>query len=202
MKIALNLFFTIVVITSCLAQKLNGEKIFGKYQSKKGEPFTQLTLNKDNTFKYRQVGGLYDSKSEGTWELKNKKIVLTSDSTFKSGIIFSQEKMISDSKTKIIIFDDEDNHLAIAGVTVNNQKSIGWNTDDNGVVLIPRKDVSQISVYYLGEEYSYLVKDIGVNEITLKIRVNELSKTYFENEIFILKRDRLINEYKQVLKKL
>ncbi|WP_025742451.1 hypothetical protein [Aquimarina pacifica] len=194
MKTISNLFLTIALITSCSAQKLNNKKIVGKYQSKKGNTFTELVLSADNTFNYKQVAGLYNSKSEGTWELKDKNIVLMSNVAFKTDMIEVFE-VDSQKEREITIIDESGKPCFGAVVKIKNIKGDVTKKTDNGGVITLESDTSikSFEVYYLGENYSYYaLKDNSSFDIVLY--TDNLDKKYFDNAKVIIKKNSLMLE--------
>lgn len=194
MKTILNLLLAIILITSCSVQKLNDEKTAGKYQSKKGDPFTELTINQDNTFKYRQEAGLYNSISEGTWMSKDEKIVLMSNPSFKTNMIEVSEIEINKSR-KIKIYNDVNQPYSdvVVKIIYNGGNLIKMTNNDGVIELDNNLIIQSFNINYLGENYSYnILKDTSSFEVVLY--ADNLDKKYFNNEKVIIRKNKIILE--------
>jgi len=160
----------------------------------------EIVLEENNRFSFRNVIGLIDSKSKGDWILKENKIILNSDSTYLKNKIFVDEVKTESEPYFKIHYPDK---LAAFGAYIifnNNKEEFGYAIDDSGTINLPKKlKISNFKINNLGIEYFYEV--LSGNSFDVTIYFDDLGKTYFENEEFVLKRKKLISEEKTVFVK-
>ncbi len=160
----------------------------------------EIVLEKNNRFSFRNVIGLIDTKSKGDWILKENKIILNSDSTYLKNKIFVDEVKAENEPYFKIHYPYK---LAAYGAYVifnNNKEEFGYSIDDNGTINLPKElKATNFKIYNLGIEFNYEV--LSGNSFEVTIYSDDLSKTYFENEEFIVKRNKLISEERTIFVK-
>lgn len=191
MKIVVNLMIIVFLFGSCSAQNPNSSKIMGNYQSQKKEPNTELILTKDNRFKYRQTAGLYDSKSEGIWKIEKERLVLISDSIFKTNMIEVSE-IEEHKKRNIKVYDETGNPCLNAVIKIKNTGAdIVGLIDQIGVLNIEANiKVEAIEVNYLGENHTFKPQKKN-SSYFIKLYTDNLDKKYFDQEIVRVKKNAL-----------
>ncbi|MFI2744354.1 hypothetical protein ACG2LH_16585 [Zhouia sp. PK063] len=158
------------------------------------EHLTSITLFKNNKFDYTNKEKLAHQYSSGTWLKMEDKIHLTSDTVYKIGIIDTKEDVDKEiSSTNITLLNSAGDFIVGATITINNNQNEGWNTNESGYVTFPKKNIDSITVHYLGQQYSYRVKNPNSNIFELTVRMDDLSTKYFNNEVWELKGKHLIS---------
>ena len=190
MKRLVYLFF-LTAVFSCESQKRLQEKIVGKYEAKSSGFKGELLLNKDSSFVYKYSVGLIKSKSEGVWEIKNKNLHLKSNDEYLNNCIRVTESL---GKDAIFIHNSEDKPIQGIQVVLNNEQTI-LETNDKGTVFFnEERAIKNFSIYYLGETYSYNVLDSNTNNYKVTLYTDDLSKTYFDDEMFEITKKYLSNK--------
>lgn len=188
-----SLFLGAITFLSCSIHKPVVKDVIGIYQSKDGKPFTKLEINKDNTFSYQQVSGLYDSRSKGKWKLQGSDLILISDDYFKSDMIEVIEKENIQSK-QLQLYDSYKKPFvnSLVKFKVGNL-FLERITNEKGIILID--DSWIIDSFYINtnidEVYSYSVKEMNTSfEVILYI--DDLSMEFFNNEKLVVNRNSLV----------
>lgn len=181
---------TLALVFSCKAQKNTQEKIIGTYKTITEGVSGEIILNKDTSFTYQYSTGLINTKSKGTWKLKDKTIVLKSSKEYLSNQIKVKEYM---DKGKIVITDSEKNPIVGAYVVLGDDQS-GLETNDSGFVDIDKSaNIESFEIHYLGETYKYKTTNNNTNSYDVTIYLDDLSKIYFDNQKFKIKNKSLIS---------
>ncbi|MGJ8667209.1 MAG: hypothetical protein ACSHW7_12640 [Patiriisocius sp.] len=194
-----NILILLIILTSCSSSRIEKVSLEGRYKAKVEEGLIEIVLEENNRFSFRNVIGLIDSKSKGDWILKENKIILNSDSTYLKNKIFVDEIKTESEPYFKIHYPDK---LAAFGAYIifNNKEELGYEINDSGKINLPKElKVSNFKIYHLGKEYFYKVLSEDSFEVT--IYFDDLGKTYFETEEYVLKRNKLISEEKTVFVK-
>ncbi len=166
--------------------------IKGKYSLDSKEAFGELELLEDFKFKYRYAIGLIDTESEGTWTIKDNNLVLTSYSNYAANKIEVKE-LETDSTSKLIIRFEDGSPVVMANVIINEDGTMLYTTDNDGKIDFPTNtNIKTLSVYFLGETYNYTVNN--GNSFIIKLLPDDLSKTYFNNRLFKLKNNKILDK--------
>lgn len=193
MKLTEYIFLVVFFVFSSCKTQIDLTRDIG-FIAKAKNHTSKLSLLKNNQFEYSYKAKLIDQFSSGTWTKEGNKIILVSDDKYKIGVISYEEKVDeSSNQTEIIVLDDSNHSIISAGITVNNNPNEGWNTNEKGQVLFPRKKVQKITIHYLGQKYFYKVSTIESNIILVKIRIEDLSIKYFNKESWILENKKIVN---------
>ncbi|WP_415374106.1 hypothetical protein [Patiriisocius sp. Uisw_017] len=188
-----------IILTSCSSSRIEQVSLEGRYKAKVEEGLIEIVLEKNNRFSFRNVIGLIDSKSKGDWILKENKIILNSDSTYLKNKIFVDEIKTESEPYFKIHYPDK---LAAFGAYIifNNKKEFGYAINESGTINLPKElKTSNFKINNLGIDFFYEV--LSGNSFDVTIYFDDLGKTYFENEEFVLKRNKLISEEKTVFVK-
>ncbi len=187
------LLLVFMILVSCKGQFDINKDV--KFITKTKTYTESLSLFKNNKFEYSYKAKLSNQSSSGSWIKEGDSIVLISDEKYKTGVIAFEEKVDkSINGTRIIILDHLNEPLIGAGITINENPNKGWNTNEKGQVIIPRKEITSITIHYITHQnYPYKVKNIESNSFLVKIKMHELSVKYFNQEVWKLKNGKLIN---------
>lgn len=194
-----NIVILFTILASCSSSRIRQVSLEGRYKAKVEEGLIEIILEENNRFSFRNVIGLIDSKSKGDWNLKENKIILNSDSTYLKNKIFVNEIKSESNPYFKINYPDK---IAPFGAYIifNDSEELGYQIDDTGIINLPRGlKVSSFKIYDVGKEYFYKV--ISENSFEVIIYFDDLGKTYFENEEFVLKKNKLISKEKTVFVK-
>ncbi len=162
-----------------------------------------LQIEKDGNFRYYSKGDLLDVSGNGTWHLSAQgDLVLKSDQTLRPGVIdFVEDRNPSKVGFNIKVLDENGKPLSHAAVTLNGNSKHGFNVDENGLGRYKTSALKSLSINFLGEEYRYVLNNPNSNYIVLTIRLQSASIMYFDNEIWEVKRKKLIGRDNLILKK-
>ena len=162
---------------------------------------TKVRLLKNGEFEYYFKAELSEQISKGNWKKFSDTIILNSFDYFKTGIVGVEESQNkSGDESKITISDLNGDFLIDAGITINEISNIGWKIGNFGFAIIPKQKINSITIYYLGREYKYNVLNPESNHFNFKIRIDDLSYEFFENEKWLLKGNLLISPANEILK--
>jgi hypothetical protein len=158
-----------------------------------------LKINLDNTFTYSYVAGLLQQTSEGTYTMKGDSVILNSFEAYKTGFIKHTKPYESDL-TEIRMIGKDNEPIALADITLDG-KYIAV-TNENGVATFNENvtEFTNIDVNYLGEIYSIPFEKKQKSSLILTMSINDITKAFFENAIWIKKGNKLINDNEQVYK--
>lgn len=178
------------ILLSCNINKNINNQIFGKYQTNFKGLFGEIILKNDDTFEYQYHAGLINTKSKGVWKMSNNMLILNSYQDYLNNAIEVEEK---DENEEMIISDSYGN--PIAGANVVLEKNIEtFETDLNGKIdLSQSKDFKYFKVYFLGDNYKYVIKNKEKRSFHITIYLSDLSKTYFKNQKFKFKNNTISN---------
>jgi len=190
------------LIVGCSSLK-NADTVIKSYScySKATNTMRRLVLNNDHSFKYEHNAGLASSKSIGTWSLEEDNIILKSDESYKSGFLTTKPSKSKTSKDSISIKITEEYDIPISDLLVAFDSSNNYSlTNESGIVKFGKQGFTQIRIIFLGTEYVKRFPKIVENDITINLVVEDISKVYFENEIWKRKGNKLINPQGTVFK--
>lgn len=209
-------FILSVILTGCLSQK----NIIGAY-SLKDIPKTQLTINKDSTFKFVRINPnpyliveyRHDDHffiTQGKWELsKKKELVLTSGS---DSLIYPLVKVDFDTSKKLeyssIKFLDIYNDSVGFGSIIYPDSEISSNTDAHELLYsweIDFRKIDSAEFVFYGYKHWRIVSKNGRNENITVHLTPEYRPAYFQDAKFKIKHNRIIqktNNEKYIFKKI
>lgn len=180
----------ILSIVSCGSLTKDTGEIKGIYTLDSKDALGELEILENDKFNYRYAIGLIDTKSEGTWKIEDKQIILTSDSTYHVNKIKVKEIYNTNSEIKIQFQDNSP--VVMANLLINTDSSKVYTTNEKGKIKIPdNTDVSSFTVFYLGESYHYEVTN--GKSFLIQLFPADLSKTYFYKRKFYLKENKIID---------
>ncbi len=203
------LFFLFLILGCSSSKQVNDSDIVGKY-SYKASGYgigSRIEFNEDKTFIYTWVTGLLKGTTEGTWSISGKKIVLNSELK-KSDVIKFKILDNSDNKSDFYSFKFLDENKDILPKVIclllnesDKIKSVDANFDGE-LQLLKAEDFQKLRFIFLGfHEFEIKKEDLKGN-VTLMMFQKETYYQYFDNEIMILKGDKiytdLIKKSKQV----
>jgi len=182
-----------LLISSCSIKKYNIENVTGTYRSVKQGSYLELKLGNNHTFEYQNVSSMYNSRSKGKWLIKNNNLYLTSDNDFKTNMIDVSE--FKNSKQQIIVVKDEEDipyeNVIVILYTYDGLETF-HSTNNLGEITIPENlVVKQIEVQYLGETYFYKTTN-EKRSYKILLYLDNLSKTFFENELVKLNSRKIV----------
>ncbi len=185
------LFILIFILISCGSKPKATIGIEGKYSLYSEEAFGELEILKNHRFKYKYAIGLINTKSEEIWKKNDNELVLTSDLKYEINKIDVIE-VNSKKQSEIIINYKDGNPVVMANLIINKDKTKLFTTDENGKIILPKNsNISSFTVFYLGESYDYEANESKSFKIILS--PDDLGKTYFNNKIFQMKRNKIID---------
>jgi hypothetical protein len=153
----------------------------------------QLILFNNGKFKYTFEGSLIYGKSEGSWLQNGKKIFLSSDEKYKTGIINSTEKR-TNARSGVFIKDVQGNPLGYAFITFDSINNKGITVDQNGYANLDKITIGRkIQIYYIGDVYTYHIKNPESNYFEFEIRLKDYSLMFFENNEWNLKKNKILS---------
>lgn len=178
-------FCTVLMLSNC--KETVSQDVIGNYISVKDTYTTKLALFDNGRFEYSHKEKLAKKVSKGKWLKEGNNIILNNDLEFTKGVKESTENLNEVDKGKIIIKDTNNDPIVFAGITINGDNTVGWNTNELGIVEIPSNTkIDKITVYFLNNQYSYEVKNNKNNSFELKIKLYDSSIKYFHNENFFI----------------
>ena len=199
------LLFLFLIIGCSSSMQLNDSAVVGKYSYKAAGYGVGSTVEfkEDKTFTYTWVTGLINGTTEGTWSVSGKKIILNSDrkrlDTLKFRIL---ENSGNNSDFYSFKFLDENKDILpkVICLLLNESdkiKSVDANFDGE-LQLSKAEDFQKLRFIFLGfHEFEIKKEDLKGN-VTLMMIQKESHYQYFENEVMILKGDKI---YTDLIKK-
>lgn len=198
------LFFLFLLLGCSSTKQFNDSVVFGKY-SYKGIYGVGSTIEfkDDKTFTYAWVTGLLNGTTEGTWSVSGKKIILNSDrkksDVIKFKILENLENNLGFYKLKFL----DENKAILPKIICLFIKESGekkeLDADFDGELQVPKnEDFQKLRFIFLGfHEFEIKKEDLKGN-VTLMMIQKESYYQYFENEVMILKGDKI---YTDLIKK-
>ena len=183
------IYILILSLFSCASSKKE-IRVEGKYSLDSKEAFGELVISENHKFDYRFAIDLINTKSQGTWEIIDNYLILTSDSNYEHNKIEVEE--FKNKESLISIRFDDNNPVVMADIFINKDTTKVYTTNKNGEITLPNDtELLNFTIYYLGESYDYKVNDGKSFSITLF--PDDLSKTYFYKRKYKLKNNKLID---------
>ena len=199
------LFFLFLNLGCSTSKQLNDSDVVGRYSYEvKGYGVgSTVEFNEDKTFIYTWVTGLLKGTTEGTWSFSDNKIVLNSNRK-KSEVVKFRILENSDNNSDFFSFKFLDENKDILPKVIclllnesDKIKSIDANFDGE-LQLSKDEDFQKLRFIFLGfHEFEIKKEDLNEN-VTLMMIQKESHYQYFENEVMILKGDKI---YTDLIKK-
>ena len=198
------LFFLFLIFGCSSSKKVNDSDIVGKY-SYKGVYGVGSTIEfkESRTFIYTWVTGLLKGTTEGTWSFSDNKIVLNSNRKESEDVKFKILEN-SDNNSDFFSFKSLDENKNIVPnvnciLLKDNNETKGFEANFDGELQISKKeDFQKIKFLFTGfQEFEIKKEDLKGN-MTLMMIQKETYYLYFENEVMILKGDKI---YTDLIKK-
>ncbi|MBL7976952.1 MAG: hypothetical protein JNN12_01330 [Bacteroidetes Order II. Incertae sedis bacterium] len=180
------------------------QHIVGNYYSDNKSIINRvLKINQDGSFNYYAQGDLIDASSFGTWKISyDKKLILNSDESLKTGVIDCVEEYSSPIELlSVKLIDEGGLPLGYAGVLLNEDGTNGFAVDENGYGSIKFNDLKILTISYLGNKYEYILSNPKNNKLTITIRLQSNESIFFNNEIWKVRKNKLINNNNLILRK-
>jgi len=179
--------------------------IHGKYEyfNETDGFYWGLNLLSDSTFKYLLTGHLINVQGDGIWSRKNSFLILNSFDSL--GIISAKENRTNSKNIKVKINYPDSLPFGYGSVcidTTNFDTTHCFSLDSLGVGYYKAKKIKYLVVYFLGEKYSYHIKDTLSNEYELIIAMKDISKPYFVNEKYTIKNESIFISDRLKLRKI
>ena len=199
------LFFLFLILGCSSSEQLNDSSFVGKYSYEAAGYGVGLTIEfkEDKTFTYTWVTGLLNGTTEGTWSVSVKKIILNSDRKKSDVVKFKiLENLDNNSNFFSFQFLDE-NKNSVPNVNCillkDNNETKGFEANFDGELQISKKeDFQKIKFLFTGfQEFEINKKDLKGNATLMMIQ-KETYYQYFDNEIMMLKGDKI---YTDLIKK-
>ena len=157
--------------------------------------WSKMTLNPDSTFKFEWKQGLLRGTTEGKWQSKRKKLVLTSElqPTIQSyEVIESKENLKHGTMFKLLDNANDPLPFAIVGMHKKGELIATAQTELEGIATSVNSDFDSLSVNYVGyPKVRYQVKDSLANSFVIIFDEWDEMYRYFTGEKWKLKKDRL-----------
>ena len=188
----LTVWFMLLVIAGCKSTNI----VTGHYYSDpKSLSNHTLFLEENGSFQYDLSGELSDAQSNGTWRLSgSKELILASNDSLRPGIVQSVEKTdIVRQGFSIKLTDAGGEPLPYASVTVNDEHN-GFNVNGVGYGSYQIDGLKSLTIYFLGEEYQYILENPSTNVLTLAIKLHSEKTLFFNNEAWKLQGEKLIGK--------
>jgi len=199
------LFFLFLNLGCSTSKQLNDPDFVGRYsyEAKGYGVGSTVEFNEDKTFIYTWVTGLLKGTTEGTWSFSDNKIVLNSNRK-KSEVVKFRILENSDNNSDFFSFKFLDENKDILPKVIclllnesDKIKSIDANFDGE-LQLSKDEDFQKLRFIFLGfHEFEIKKEDLNEN-VTLMMIQKESHYQYFENEVMILKGDKI---YTDLIKK-
>jgi hypothetical protein len=199
------LFFLFLIFGCSSSEQLNDSAVVGKYSYKAAGYGIGSTIEfkEDKTFIYTWVTGLINGTTEGTWSISGKKIILNSERKKSDMLKFRiLENSGNNSDFYSFKFLDENKDILpkVICLLLNESdkiKSVDANFDGK-LQLSKAEDFQKLRFIFLGfHEFEIKKEDLKGN-VTLMMIQKETHYQYFENEVMILKEDKI---YTDLIKK-
>ena len=192
------LFFLCLILGCSSSKQLNFSKVVGKYSyiaSGYGIGST-IEFKEDKTFIYNWVTGLLSGTTEGTWFVSGKKIILNSDRK-KSDVIKFKILENSDNNSDFFSFKFlGENKNSVPNVNCillkNNNEIKGFEANFDGKLQLSKaEDFQKLRFKFLGFHDFEIKKEDLKGNVTLMMIQKDTHYQYFENEVMILKGDKI-----------
>lgn len=199
------LFFLFLILGCSTSKQLNDSDVVGRYSYEATGYGVGSTVefNEDKTFIYTWVTGLLKGTTEGTWSFSDNKIVLNSNRKESEDVKFKILEN-SDNNSDFFSFKSLDENKNIVPnvnciLLKDNNETKGFEANFDGELQISKKeDFQKIKFLFTGfQEFEIKKEDLKGN-MTLMMIQKETYYLYFENEVMILKGDKI---YTDLIKK-
>ncbi|MDX9705821.1 MAG: hypothetical protein RBT46_08970 [Weeksellaceae bacterium] len=202
------LFFLFLILGCSSSKEVSDSDIVGKYSYKGIYGVSSgIEFKEDKTFTYTWVTGLLNGTTEGTWSVSGKKIILNSDRKKSDVIKFKILESFDNNSAfyKLKFLDENKDILPNVNCILlkDNYEIKGLEANFDGELQISKnEDFQKIKFLFTGfQEFEINKEDLKGNA-TLMMMQKETYYQYFENEVMILKGDKiytdLIKNSKQV----
>jgi hypothetical protein len=194
-------FFFLFLILGCTSSKqLNDFAAVGKYSYKATGYGVSLTIEfkEDKTFVYDWEVGLVGGTTEGTWSISGNKIFLNSNRK-ESELIKYRILENSDNNSDFYSFKFLDENKNIVSnvnciLLKDNNETKGFEANFDGELQISKKeDFQKIKFLFIGFHEFEINKEYLKGNVTLMMQ-KETDYQYFENEVMILKGDKIYTD--------
>lgn len=161
-----------------------------------------LSIKENGNFEYQLKAELLDVISYGTWSLSDQnELILKSDSSLRSGVIFFVEEINSSTEVlNIRLINENGQPLAYASVAVNGNNVNGFNVDENGNGSYEVANLKSVTINYLGNQYEYVLTKPRTNNLILTIRLQNEATIFFDNEVWKVRRKKLVGKNNLILR--
>ncbi len=179
------------------------KNIIGNYSSEsKLMTNHTLSIKENGNFEYQLKAELLDVISYGTWSLSDQnELILKSDSSLRSGVIFFVEEINSSTEVlNIRLINENGQPLAYASVAVNGNNVNGFNVDENGNGSYEVANLKSVTINYLGNQYEYVLTKPRTNNLILTIRLQNEATIFFDNEVWKVRRKKLVGKNNLILR--
>jgi hypothetical protein len=192
----------LIITFSC---KPTENKLIGKYTyTLNSEVDGRLDLYPKNRFVFNARQGLASFGTKGNWRIENDRLILDSDKTLKDKSTFELKDEIKENELKIRLFinsGDNDNRdlmaLSFARVKITNGRhSLQLEPNDLGELKIKNGHIDSLIVSTIGFVPLSEKLDLYPKNNIDVILTEELGNMKFDNEVFIIKGKRLIENNK------
>ena len=196
--------FAILLLFGCSSSNfLYDETTIFKYSNKEFGASGELILKSDNTFEYNSSVGLLVQESKGKWiKQAGNNILIISDSTYKSGFIKVRvlaNKALTNKKTIKVIDNKYHEPVAKIEVLIGNQERLV--TNEYGIATTSINEFNTLTLGALGGNYSWSFQKTPRKDIEICLVEKDLSKKYFEKEVWSRRGRKLISPDGMVYKR-
>ena len=192
------LFFLFLILGCSTSKQLNDSDVVGRYSYEATGYGVGSTVefNEDKTFIYTWVTGLLKGTTEGTWSFSDNKIVLNSNRK-KSEVVKFRILENSDNNSNFFSFKFLDENKNIVPnvnciLLKDNNETKGFEANFDGKLQLSKaEDFQKIKFSFIGFHDFEIKKEDLKENVTLMMIQKDTHYQYFENEVMILKGDKI-----------
>lgn len=191
------IFQILILISSltCYSQSnSNSIDLIGTWKFHVGYFDCTLILNADSTYKYLIVGDLNNSKTEGIWTQKNKKLILSSYKQKASETSIKSEYCDSIKGVKFVIKNDSGEPISMPQIKIKNSQTEFDTLIENNSGVFDFKDFNNIlefKISFVGLKDAIWIGKMNRNYFEIYMTPEHDDYIYQINEIWKIKGDRL-----------
>ena len=203
MKNSSYLIILILIFCSCTSQKV----IHGVYSENWYDTYHSISLNPDKTFNFIFKEGLLFDSISGNWSVSKNKLILNSSLTIHDTKSFLEERKCDTCQKGInicVVDFKSKNEMQYVSISAFKQEKIITEvaTNENGNAIIKNQEVDSINVDFVGYNSFTFVPSNDYNKIfVINMKLEELKRYVMTNEVWKIKKDRIVSPEGLILMK-
>lgn len=203
MKYNLFIIFFVFSLSSCINKKI----IPGSYFDKSLGHELVLEINLDTTFLYLCKGCMSWDSISGNWRLSNRKLTLNSFLSLENTCSFFEEKICDTCQDGIDIkVIDFESKADIQGAIISTFKQgnifTKVTTNNKGIAVIKDQKIDSVRVDYVGfDSIVFTPNDDTQKLFVINMKSEELSRAVITNEVWKVKKGKIVSPKGFILKK-